>query len=94
LKWVSSCLIDQVKILCAPVTFTGSASTWAATTGAVTEKLALGNPVSASTVSTYECPSGAVVTDITEWHTTGTASDSNYITGLKIGCKPLGFVPQ
>lgn len=94
LKWTAGCLWDRVTIICAPITFEGQDSTWVAKTGAVSTKVALGNPGSLLGESTYQCPSGSIITSITEFHTTGGAADSNYISGWKISCSKLGFTPQ
>ena len=89
-----SCLFDRTSIICAPITYQRTTGVWTARTGPTTIKDALGNPASTLSANTYQCPSGAVVSELTEWHTTGTATDSNYISGFKIGCRALGFTPQ
>ena len=94
LKVTRSCIVDRVSLICAPITYVNQGSKWAAKTGTTTTKNVLGNPSSLQPESVLQCPSGSVVTEITEWHTTGTATDSNYVSALKIGCRALGFTPQ
>lgn len=96
IKVTRSCLLDRVSAICAPITYERSGVTgpWSAKTGVKTTKVALGNPNSLHPETTLECAPGSVMTSLTEWHTTGSAGDSNYASAIQIGCSPLGFTPQ
>jgi hypothetical protein len=93
-KWTASCLFDRVKIMCAPITYLGSGPSWKATTGTTTDKYVLGNSSTTAADNVFQCPSGSVVSSVTEWNTTGSLNDANYISAFDVACTPLGFVPQ
>ena len=94
IKYTSSCLFDRMTIICAPISYIRNGATWSATPGAESTQNVLGNFGSLQQETTFTCPAGSVLSELTEWHTTGTANDSNYVSGMKFGCRPLGYVPQ
>lgn len=95
IKLTNSCFIDRMTMICAPITFGRINGVWTPATGPTTDKFAnLGNPSSTHPAATFQCQSGSVVTAIQEWHKTTGTTDANYISGIRITCRPLGYTPQ
>jgi hypothetical protein len=94
INYAASCLFDYMKVVCAPISYVRSGATWGASTG-TTSITNVGGQDFARTPITKTCPAGSVLTELTTWAvSTPAVGGSNYVSGMRLGCKPLGFIPQ